>query len=76
MEDKNINKVHQPNPFISQNVWLKGIGGIILLLGLFPQIYVGHESFVVKVFKIVIFLAILTYGIKLIKMFFKSIWKS
>jgi hypothetical protein len=69
-------KVPFENPFISKNVWLKGIGGIILLLCLFPKIYTGHETFVVLIFKIVVFLAILTYGIKLVKMFFKSIWKS
>jgi hypothetical protein len=72
MEDKNINKVHQPDPFISQNVWLKGVGGIILLICLLPT----HKGILFTILGIVATLALFTYVVKLIKMFVKNIWNS
>jgi hypothetical protein len=60
---------HTPSPFISQNVWLKRLGLLLLISGL----GFGTYPFLTA---IVIVLAIVTYFIKQIKGFFKSIWNS
>jgi hypothetical protein len=58
-----------PDPFISQNVWLKRLGLLILLAGL------GFGTYPILT-TIVVIMAIVTYFIKQIKEFFKNIWVS
>lgn len=60
---------HKPDPFISQNVWLKRLGLIILLTGL------GY-SINPLITTIVLILAVVTYFIKQIKEFIKNLWVS
>ena len=75
-DNKDIKNVHQPDPFISQNVWLKRLGLVILVIAMFPAFYSSNMG----VFGIILFvvagLAVVTYAIKLIKGFFKSLWNS
>jgi hypothetical protein len=75
-KDTKISTESKPSPFLSQNVWLKGVGGIILLIGLFPEFYKSNNGTLNFILLTVIFLAVVTYGVKLIKGFFKSIWNS
>ena len=72
----NRNDLHGPDPFISQNVWLKRLGLLILLCGLFPAVYIAHKGILVTIGMVVIILAIVTYFIKQLKDFFKSLWNS
>lgn len=72
-KDTKISTESKPSPFLSQNVWLKGLGGIILLVGMG---LISPSPLVVTITSIVIILAVVTYGVKLIKGFFKSIWNS
>ena len=60
---------HTPSPFLSQNVWLKRLGLLILISGL------GFGTYPL-ITTVVIILAVVTYFIKQIKDFFKSIWNS
>jgi hypothetical protein len=66
-------KNNQPDPFISQNVWLKRLGFIILLVGMGLAKLTPTLQLITI---IVIILAILTYVIKQIKGFFSSLWNS
>ena len=69
MTDNKINTERKPDPFISQNVWLKRLGLIILLGGM------GYAVNPI-ITTIVITLAIVAYFIKQIKGFFGSLWNS
>jgi uncharacterized membrane protein len=77
-DDKNTKTVTEtkPSPFLSQNVWLKRLGLIILIAGLFPAFYSEHMGLFGIILFVVIGLAIVTYAIKLIKGFFSSLWNS
>ena len=68
-DNKNISTDHKPDPFISQNIWLKRLGLLILLTGM------GY-SVSPTITTIVVVLAVVTYFIKQIKDFFKSLWNS
>jgi len=70
--NNNIENVQKPSSFISQNVWLKGIGGMILLIAFIPS----HKGLLSTILGIVIVMAVITYVVKLFKMFVKSIWNS
>ena len=63
------NDLHGPDPFISQNVWLKRLGLLILLAGL------GFGTYPLLT-TIVIVMTIVTYFMKQIKEFVKNIWVS
>ena len=67
---------HTPSPFLSQNVWLKGLGLLILIVGMYPTLFKENDGIFYILFVVVIGLAIVTYGVKLIKGLFKSIWNS
>ena len=67
--NKDLKPTSTPDPFISQNVWLKRLGLIILVTGLGFSV---HPVITV----LVVVLAVVTYFIKQIKDFFKSIWNS
>ena len=74
-DNKDIrNDLQGPDPFISQNVWLKRLGLLILLCGL--GIISSKSPLVITIGTVVIILAIVTYVIKLLKGFFKSLWNS
>lgn len=72
-KNKKLKNTNQPDPFISQNVWLKRLGLIILVVGMG---LVSATPGIKLLIGIVIFLAILTYVIKQIKGFFSSLWNS
>jgi len=63
------------NPWISQNVWLKGVGGMILLIAFLP-VGEGTKKILISVFIFVCIMAVITHAVKLIKMFVKSVWNS
>ena len=67
---------HTPSSFLSQNVWLKRLGLVILIIGMFPAFYSKNMGTFEIILFVVIGLAVVTYAIKLIKGFFKSIWNS
>lgn len=67
---------HTPSPFLSQNVWLKRLGLVLLVIGLFPTLYSKNTELFITILVVVIGLAIVTYVVKLIKDFVKSIWNS
>ena len=80
-EDKdNRNDLQGPDPFISQNVWLKRLGLFILIIGLFPGFFPGlfpeSPDIVEKIFRFLLIAAIVTYGIKQLKDVIKSFWNS
>lgn len=72
-KNKKLKNTNQPDPFISQNVWLKRLGLIILVVGM----GLASATPEIKLLTgIVIVLAILTYVIKHVKGFFSSLWNS
>ena len=71
-DNKDIRNTHQTDPFLSQNVWLKRLGLILLLVGL----GIVSKSSMIVITTIVIILGVVTYFIKQIKDFFKSLWNS
>lgn len=71
--NKSKEKQHEPDPFISQNVWLKRLGGVYLLIGLG---FIDYGPNVEKVMNVIIVLILITYAVKQVKGFIKSIWKS
>ncbi len=72
-KNKKLKKSNQPDPFISQNVWLKRLGLIILIVGMGLA---SATPLVKSITIVVVVLAILTYIIKLTKGFFSSLWNS
>lgn len=68
-KDNQTTVEHKPDPFISQNVWLKRLGLIILLTGLGYSIHPIITT-------IILILTIVTYVIKQIKDFIKNLWIS
>ena len=74
-DNKNTrNDLQGPDPFISQNVWLKRLGLLILLCGL--GVISTHNPLVITIGTVIIILAIVTYVVKQLKDFFKSLWNS
>lgn len=63
-------------PFLSQNVWLKRLGLLLLICGLFPSLLVEYNDQIHWLGKTLIILVILTYIVKMGKDFIVSIWKS
>lgn len=70
--EKNVNKVSPitPDPFLTQNVWIKRIGLFILIVGIYPTLLTSDQ--INFWFKVLLGLAIVTYCTKHIIDFFKS----
>jgi len=59
--------------FFSENVWLKRLGLVILILGMYPGIIAGYPTYVDYTIKFVIGAIILSCVVKMIVGFFKSL---
>jgi ABC-type xylose transport system permease subunit len=71
LDDK---KVVKDDPFLTKNVWIKRIGFIILVVGLFPALLSDHKGIVTIIFIFVVVMAVITYFTKHIIDFFKSFY--
>ena len=63
-------------PFLSQNVWLKRLGLLLLICGLFPGLLAVYGDEINWLGKTIIILVIITFAVKIVKDFIVSIWKS
>lgn len=61
---------------ISQNVWLKRLGLLLLICGLFPGLLVAYSDEINWLGTTIIILAIVAFAVKTVKGFIKSIWNS
>lgn len=59
--------------FFSENVWLKRLGLIILIIGMYPGIVAEYPVYVDYTIKFVIGAIVLSYVLKMIIGFFKSL---
>ena len=57
-----------------QNVWLKRLGLLILLIGMFPQVFKSHETLTTTLFVIIVVMSIITYLAINIISYFKSLF--
>jgi len=73
-DSKHVQTEKQPDPFITQNVWIKRLGLFILVIGMFPVIYASHPAAVVLIGTTIVVLAVVAYAIKFIRELFKSLW--
>ena len=61
---------------ISQNVWLKRLGLALLVCAMYPSIVTDYRTEFDWTISIILGLVILTFAIKTIKGFFRSIFSS
>lgn len=59
--------------FFSENVWLKRLGFVILILGMYPGIVAEYTVYVDYIIKFVVGAIILSYVLKMVVGFFKSL---
>lgn len=64
------------DPFISKNVWLKRIGLIILVGGMFPELLDMYWPEIYNILRWCFYLAAATWIWKILKSEIKSFWNS
>jgi hypothetical protein len=68
--------MEKSDSMLSQNVWLKRLGLLLLICGLFPGLVITYGDEINWLGKTIIILIIITFAVKIVKDFIKSIWKS
>lgn len=59
----------------TSNVWLKRLGLVILIIGIFPAVASNNPGIFIIIIFLVLLFALITYGISFLKDFFKSFFK-
>lgn len=71
-----VEEKKESKSLISQNVWLKRLGLLLLICGLFPGLLVTYGDEINWLGTTIIILIIITFAVKIVKSFIKSIWNS
>lgn len=60
------------NSFISKNVWLKRLGLVILVIGMYPALAIKNSTLFIIITTCIVIFAIIAFLINIIRAFFRT----